>query len=134
MNPPKKFADHIAWWVAHWIAPYLPPRQPLPVAVSLNREDASMLVYSLTLPPPGASDVVKRTLKQTVNGVELPNVDVTDGFEVSYNDNDSVTLSLFDTDDAGNESPPSDPFAFTATDTIAPPQPGQVGVALLREE
>lgn len=93
------------------------------------------LVYQLILPPPGAPDVVKRTLKSTVNGVEQPDVDiVSDPFEVTFADNDSVTLSIVDTDDAGNVSPPSEPFAFTATDTIAPPQPGQVGVSLLREE
>lgn len=93
-----------------------------------------MLVYALTLPPAGAPDVVRRVVTQTVNGGEPTEFDATDGMEVRYNDNDQVVLTLRDIDDAGNESAPSEPFAFTATDAIAPPQPGQVGLTLLREE
>jgi len=92
-----------------------------------------MLIYGVALPAPGAPDVVKRTLKVTINGEAKDDVDAV-GAEIKANDGDKVSLVLVDTDDAGNESLPSAPFEFTAVDTIAPPAPGAVGVTLLREE
>jgi hypothetical protein len=45
----------------------------------------------------------------------------------------TVVVTLVDVDDAGNESPPSF-YEFIAKDTIAPAQPGSLGVTLVREE
>lgn len=134
MNRRRSLWDVLAEWLAYEIAEYLPPRRPLRMGVYLTRESSMGLVYKLTLPPPGAPDVVKRTLRVTVNGDTHPDQEVNDSTELTFQDNDAVSLSIQDTDDAGNVSPWSEPYTFTAKDTIAPGQPGQVSVNLLREE
>lgn len=113
---------------------YLPPRRPLRVGATLIREDQSVLIYKLTLPPAGAPDVVTRELAVEVNGSVRETLDASDGMELSFDQGDAVRLSLVDVDDAGNRSEPSEPLEFAASDTIAPPAPGQLGVELLREE
>lgn len=132
-QPPLALGELLLWWLARRIQPYLPPRQPLPVLAYPLGESENMLVYGVVLPAPGAPDVVKRTLKITINGEAKDDVDAI-GAEIKANDGDKVSLVLVDTDDAGNVSLPSAPFEFTAVDTIAPPAPGAVGVTLLREE
>lgn len=95
------------------------------------------LIYSVSAGPAVDSDVVKRRLTVTVNGEVLSATEhdgnATSFGEVKVAQDASVVVSLVDIDDAGNESQPG-VFEFTATDTIAPSQPGSLGVTLVREE
>ena len=96
-----------------------------------------MLVFSISLPPVGAADVVERTLTVTIgdNAPQTlnPAIDATETGELQGNDNDAVHAELVDTDDAGNQSQPSTLDAVLS-DTIPPPQPGQMGINVIREE
>lgn len=93
-----------------------------------------MLHYVVLLPPPSAPDVVNRRL--SVNGSDFninPNMTEFGGF--SGSDGDSVFVRVVDIDDATptpNESPPRE-MTFTLTDTIAPPQPGEIGLRIVSE-
>lgn len=112
-------------------------RAPGLVFIKVLREEEEMLFFTLALPPAGASDVVKRTLVVKVGGgdeqtISLSGTDVVTE-ELSGNDNDAVVGTLVDTDDAGNDSPARE-FSFVLTDTIAPPQPGELGITVVREE
>lgn len=96
-----------------------------------------MLIFKISLPPVGASDVVERRLTVTVGGGDPivatmdPTVDTTG--ELAGNDNDAVHAELIDVDDSGNQSQPSTLDAVL-TDTIPPPQPGAMGITMIREE
>lgn len=138
--------DALARVFLDWVAANLdstnpdhdPPPRPGPIVATLTREAGPMLIYTVTLPPPGAPDVVQREFSSQV-GVNPATVTVLGlndpAPEVSANDGDSVTLILIDIDDANppNRSEAST-LTFTATDTIAPPKPGEIGVTLSREE
>jgi hypothetical protein len=97
----------------------------------------NLILFQVTLPAPGAADVVARELTMQVGGeapVAVPVVvgqAVVDGLKAPQDS--SVTLSLVDVDDAGNRSLPSI-FQFVAQDTLAPPQPGELGVVMTGEE
>lgn len=97
-----------------------------------------MLVYELTAAPVADKDVVKRVLTVMVDGavrgepVEFAPETVNFG-EVSFEDGQSVVLTLVDMDDAGNSSEPAT-LEFVSADTIPPKAPGEFGVKLLREE
>jgi hypothetical protein len=117
-------------------------RQPPVLFVSLIRkENSSMaLVYSVSAGLSSAKDVVTRELAVAVNGVSVGDPvsypgDTTSFGEVKAEQGDEVTLTLVDIDDATppNRSEPA-VVTFTAKDTIAPPQPGEFGVTLVREE
>ena len=110
--------------------------KPGEVSFKLLRGEGTMLIGVITLPPPGAPDVVSRQIKWTVNGGEevsktLPG-DATSTEEISVEDNSVLAGTLVDIDDAGNESLPRE-FSLTIVDTIAPPQPGEVGFTLNTE-
>ena len=92
-----------------------------------------MQVYKLTLPAPGAADVVQRKLTEIVNGASRT-FDATDGMELKFQDDAEVELFLVDVDDAGNASAESPHLKFTVRDTLAPPAPGELGLAFVREE
>lgn len=95
-----------------------------------------MLVYTATLPTVETADVVSQELTIDIDGVsntESYAKDATTSNEFSAADNANVTLSLVYVDDAGNRSEARVQM-FVATDTIAPAQPGEVGVNLIREE
>lgn len=128
--------DDLLRALARLVRRYLPPKRPGTPRAILLREDGNVLIYTLQLPPAGAPDVVTRELSVFVNGGETPRdvLPASDGMELSFHDNDIVTLVLVDIDDAGNRSEPSPALNFTAADTIAPPAPGELGVTLLREE
>lgn len=111
-------------------------RPPMPglFSFSANRKGHGMLNFSIVgLPAPGASDVVSRELsiqigaaEPDVKSVALEASEVT-GF--SGGDNETVTVSLTDIDDAGNRSEPR-VQSFTLVDNIAPPQPGEFGLRI----
>ena len=94
------------------------------------------LVYKVTLPPVGAPDVKSRVVTYKINGkAETRDLFYT---ETSFTlppvkEGSKVEVSFTETDDAGNTSVPSDSIYFTATDTIAPPKPGQLTVELFSE-
>jgi hypothetical protein len=90
------------------------------------------------LPTPGASDVAQRELTVTVNGGDPPLVrtytaPATESDEWVFALNDNLSVSLVDIDTSGNRSQPSAAFTMTVTDTVAPPQPGALGVASIRQ-
>lgn len=96
-----------------------------------------MLKFYLALPEKSAPDVVSRELTVSIAGGE-PLVytlagDATQSEEFVGSDNDQVTGTLVDVDDAGNKSQPSD-FLFALVDTIPPPTPGTVGLVVTGEE
>lgn len=95
------------------------------------------LVYSVAAGLPVDADVTARELTIVVNGERLSEPvsfagDAIDLGEIKVEQNAVVLLTLVDIDDAGNRSQPAT-FEFTATDTIAPAQPGSFGVSLVRE-
>ena len=112
-------------------------RSPGFVFLKVVREENEMLFFTLALPPAGASDVVKRQLVVTVGSGDTQTIDLngtdTVSPELSGADNDTVVGTLVDTDDAGNASPARE-FSFVLTDTLAPPQPGELGITITREE
>lgn len=94
------------------------------------------LIYDIQIPVPTAFDVVKRVVKVKVNDIESE-------FELSVvetvltsqpiKEGSVVTLSVKNVDEAGNESEWSEPYTFTAVDTLAPPISGPVSATLVGE-
>lgn len=113
-------------------------RRPKAVYLKLvSQGENGMLKFVLVLPEKGAADVVKRHLTVSVGAGEpavleldgdATRTDLMEGVE-----GDAVAGSLVDEDDAGNKSEARE-FSFTLVDTIAPPQPGEVGVEVVSEE
>lgn len=111
-------------------------RQPGPMFLTVTQEIDSMLKFHIALPQPGASDVVARRLTVQIGEAEAVIYDL-DGKALQSEtlegqDVDNVTASLVDIDDAGNESSPST-GSFVLVDTIAPPQPGVMGLVVTEE-
>ena len=112
-------------------------RKPGLVFVRLVREgESGMSKFALVLPAPGAADVVQRELVFAVAGgtpiTQNVSGSATEGEEFDGVEGDVVAGSLVDIDDAGNRSEPRT-FELTLTDTIAPAQPGEVGVRMTAE-
>jgi len=94
------------------------------------------LVYNVFLPGFTDTDLVKRVIKLTINGVEstftvAPDVKVYTLPPVK--ESSTVEISLQDVDDAGNSSDWSESLTFVAADTIIPSTPGKVSVKLTAE-
>lgn len=112
-------------------------KKPGKVSLSIiSQGENGMLKFVLVLPPKGAEDVVKREVTVTVGSVG-PNLLTLDGAAnetelLDGNDGEVVVGNLVDVDDAGNRSEARE-FNFTLVDTIAPPQPGEVGVRVVSE-
>lgn len=102
--------------------------------------ESSVSKFVLVLPAPGAADVVQRELVFSVAGGEpvtqLLSGSALESDEFSGNQGDIVTGSLVDIDDATPSPNRSEPslFELELVDTIAPPQPGQVGLKMTAEE
>jgi hypothetical protein len=96
-----------------------------------------MLRFKLLLPAPGASDVVTRKLTVAIGAAEPVTVDLPgdalESAEYSGGDNETVSGSLVDVDDAGNQSEARE-FSFVLVDTLPPPQPGEIGLVVTGEE
>lgn len=102
----------------------------------VSQGENGMLKFVLVLPPKGADDVVSRELTYTVGSVG-PNMllvaaDANETELLEGHDDEVVVGRLVDVDNAGNRSEPRE-FKFTLLDTIAPPQPGEVGVRVVSE-
>lgn len=115
------------------------PAAPVLLGVVQLRSDKSMadvLSYTVTAALPVDADVVSRLLTITVNGEDMGTaevaVDLTELSVFSAPQDAAVTLTLVDVDDAGNKSEPA-VYSFVATDTLAPAQPGGLGVTLTGE-
>lgn len=112
------------------------PPMPGPLRLTVISEDRDMLQFKLVLPAPGAPDVVSRELSVKVGEGDAvvqplaPDALEVVGFEGA--DNAVVAVSLVDIDDAGNRSEAREQ-QFTLTDTIAPPQPGEIGLQVTAE-
>lgn len=97
-----------------------------------------MLKFELILPPISAHDVVSRLLSVKVGNGDLitltpaPNELIIINDKFIGNDNDAVDVSLADVDDAGNRGVSRDQ-SFVLLDTIAPPQPGELGLIVTEE-
>jgi hypothetical protein len=113
------------------------PPMPGPLSITLIQEDSDVLIYQINLPQPGATDVVKRELTiatpdQPDSVMELaPDLLAVEGQKGPQDA--KIKLTLVDIDDAGNRSEPRIQ-EFTLTDTIAPPEPGEIGIAVTGEE
>lgn len=96
-----------------------------------------MLTFVLSLPEKSAADVVSRELSLSINGAEAQvaslSADASKSAEMTGEQGATVTGTLVDIDDAGNRSLPRE-FSFTLADTIAPPQPGDVGLEVTSEQ
>lgn len=102
------------------------------------RSGESMLKFVLVLPPKSASDVVARRLSVQVGQSDPVSFDL-EPTDQEYADdlfvgeeNAVVKGSLVDIDNAGNRSTPRD-FEFVLIDTIAPSQPGEIGLKVTEE-
>ena len=99
---------------------------------------ADSLRYQVSVGPVVDGDVVTRQLSVYVNGADTPrevrNYRPTDTNlgDVIVEQGAAVVLRLVDIDDAGNQSEPA-VLEFVAEDTIAPAQPGSLGVTLVGE-
>jgi len=114
------------------------PAPPVPPTATLLREEGkTMLVYGCNPPAATAPDVAQYEFTAHISG--QPDQVVTQDAggpqaEIKANDNDLVSLTCVLVDDAGNRSPASKAYEFTATDTIAPGAPDAPSVDLIREE
>lgn len=114
-------------------------RKPGMVFLKIVGEGHGMLQFKLVLPAPGASDVVNREVSVKIGEndpiqVNLPG-DAVESEIFECPDETEVTGTLVDIDDASptpNRSEPRD-FSFIVVDTIAPPQPGEIGIAVVNE-
>jgi len=98
----------------------------------------SILEYEAELPPNGVvKDLDHRELVLSVDGVLVSTTELnsdTDKVTFKVPQDSSVHLKLFNVDDSGNRSTPSEQV-FVARDTIPPDAPGAFGaITLLNEE
>lgn len=102
----------------------------------LKEQDMDNIVFSVKLGAPKAADVVKRRVEVTVNSVPLFNeyVDVTETEIGPFGgeEGSTVTVTVVDVDNAGNESQPV-VLTDTLKDVFSPPAP-DASIVLLREE
>lgn len=117
------------------VAKILRLRRPGKVFLVLYSENDGMLDFKLILPAPSASDVVARRLSLQIGQntpLEIGLMVDEEAPVYAGEEGDVISGSLVDIDDADNESPPRD-FEFTLRDTIAPGQPGELGIEVIRE-
>lgn len=133
----KRWIDRVRAAVRRWLGIVL-PRPAAPVV--LRTEVRTVLRYTFGLPPePGIDDFDHREVEVTVNGspaagspLKLPKGSGTT-CQFDFDRNVSVSIDLVDVDTTGNKSKPSEPLAFTATDTVPPDQPGAVTIAKVEQ-
>lgn len=110
---------------------------PRPARVTLaEKEELDMDRFGLTFfLPPAGNDVETRELSITVNGQDPPTVKTygkpfpATTEQLIFNQDDELSLTLVDIDDAGNRSPASAALSVTVNDDVAPDAPGNLGVA-----
>lgn len=109
-----------------------------PLKIEVTGESEMSLKFKVALPPITASDVVGGELSVKIDAGEpiviattKDQTEVVDG-QLSGRDGATVELSYVLVDDAGNRSDPS-VFVGQLTDTIAPPKPGELALAVTEE-
>lgn len=113
------------------------PTMPGVIKLAEKSQEDSMLLFDLVLPAPGAKDVVSRELEIKIGEGEpvvsslAADATLATGFQGE--DNAVVLAKLTDIDDAGNRSPAREQ-SWTLTDTIAPPEPGEMGLNVTAEQ
>lgn len=95
-----------------------------------------MLTYVVNVAAPADKDVIQRELVVSANG-EVVTTRVMAGSSVDLGaftvpQNSNVTITVTDTDDAGNRSEPA-VVDFVAIDTLPPQMPGVINVTLVSE-
>lgn len=102
------------------------PRRPLRVRIGSIKELAmDRFQYTFVLPALGATDVVKREIFVTINGVQEKHevaADVTE-WNFIFDEGAAVSMYLVDIDNADNHSANGELLEFTVTDTVPPPAP-----------
>ena len=93
-----------------------------------------MLQFKLQLPTPTVSDVVAQEVSVTINAGNPIILILTPGSEVVDAQFEGATgaevaTTLVDIDSSDNRSEPRN-LVFVLTDTIAPPQPGEIGLTV----
>ena len=98
---------------------------------------ADKILFNIILPPKAAPDVIEREVVVKIDDVETQfNIPGDQTLIEAYEGDQGalVTVSLIDIDDAGNRSPASVSPVIILVDTIAPPQPGQIGLEMFDEK
>src|SRR5262245_16698286 len=113
----------------------LVPARPGPLSVT-NVETIEMLRYTIQMPPaPAIGDLNVREIVVSLNTAQevrpLPPTQAS--FQFDTEPGVAVSIVLTDIDTAGNRSAPSAPLAFTATDSVPPPQPGGLSVGSVEQ-
>lgn len=113
------------------------PSRPTNLAIKLESESmADTLSYSVKAEAPLDPDVEARKLKVEVDGAVVKEesfaANTTDFGLVDVPQDSAVKITLVDVDDSNNESAPL-VSEFTALDTITPPSPTGLNVALVGE-
>lgn len=109
-----------------------------PLTLTVTGESEMSLKFKVALPPITASDVVSGELSVKIDAGEpiviATTKDQTEvvGGQLSGRDGATVELSYVLIDDAGNRSEPS-VFVGQLLDTIAPPKPGELALAVTEE-
>lgn len=111
---------------------------PGPVLIHFTGESSmpDLISFRLSLPAPSAPDVVTREILisfadgSTASRTYAGTARTTDVFTGSQDT--EIFGALTDIDDGGLRSVPRE-FSFTLLDTVAPPQPGAVGIEVVGE-
>lgn len=98
---------------------------------------ADMLRFVVTVPEESTGDVVTREIMVTLPDGSTQSGAVAgrlagDSGEFSAAQDSIVKVSVVNVDDAGNRSEAREQ-EFTVVDTIAPPEPGEVGIKVVGE-
>lgn len=113
--------------------------RPGPLRLIITGEDimADKILFHIVLPPKSAADVVARELTVTLAESEPETVvlaaDAASSGTFKGDQGTEVNILLVDIDDAGNRSAASG-ANFILQDTVAPPQPGELSIAVTGEE
>lgn len=120
----------------------IPPRPSMPGILSIrvtserHTDMADKLKFVVAVPA-ADGDVVKRLLSVELPDGELLEAEVAgkdavESAEFEVDQDVSVKISVVNVDDAGNKSEPREQ-TFLILDTIAPAQPGELGVRVVSE-
>jgi len=110
-------------------------RKPGLVFLCLVNENNSMLEFKLLLPPASAADVASREVRFMIDDFLVEaDLNKEDQETNLYQAEEGAVIrgTLVDIDDAGNRSEARE-FEYTLNDTLAPPQPGELGLEVVAE-
>jgi len=118
---------HLPRWLRRWLRwRLLAPPRPGPLTLC-RQEECRVLRYTVAMPPaPTIGDLAYRevSIQKDASRETRQLAPLAATFQFDTDPGVLVILGLVDVDTSGNRSQPSEPLAFTATDTVPPPQPG----------